>query len=226
MERVLSVYELPYDPAFPVVCFDEKPCALYADITQPLPPVPCQRDEKDKVVRRGRPKKIDSEYERHGACSVLVAVEPLMGWRKVKTCPQRRAVDFAQFMEELIEKYPNVEKIRLVLDNLNTHTGASFYKFLAAPEADKLAEKFEFFYTPVKASWLNMAEIELSALSRICLDRRLDNIEKLDKEIQQLVKERNHNKAKISWQFTKEKARIKLNRHYHKVNDKNILLEK
>jgi hypothetical protein len=226
MERVLSVYELPYDPAFPVVCFDEKPCALYADITEPLPPSPCLRDEKGKVTRKGRPKKIDSEYERHGGCSVLLAIEPLMGWRKVKTSPQRRAVDFAQFMQELAEKYPNAKKIRLVLDNLNTHTGASFYKLFESPEASRLAENFEFYYTPVKASWLNIAEIELSALSRICLDRRLDNIEKLDKEIQQLVKERNQNEAKIKWQFTKEKARIKLNRHYNKVNDKNKLIEK
>ncbi len=221
MERVLDVYALPYDPLYPVVCFDEKPCALYADITPPIPAEPCQRDENDKVVKRGRPKKIDAEYERHGACSVLVAVQPLTGWRMVKTCKHRKSVDFALFMVELVTQFIGAIKIRLVLDNLNTHSFASFYTALKANEARELTQKFEFYYTPVKGSWLNMAEIELSALSRICLDRRLDNMEKLDKEIQQLVKERNDNQIKINWQFTKEIARDKLNRHYTKVNIEN-----
>jgi DDE superfamily endonuclease len=218
MERVLHIYSLVYDMLYPVVCFDEKPCALYADITEPIAPEPCQRDEQDNIKKRGRPKKIDAEYERHGSCSVLVAVEPLTGWRMVKTCKNRKSVDFAQFMKELAAKYPNAIKIRVVLDNLNTHTENSFYNLLSAEEAFELGQKFQFVYTPVKGSWLNMAEIELSALSRICLDRRLDSIEKLDKEIQQLVKERNENKVKIKWQFTKEMAREKLNRHYTKVN--------
>lgn len=226
MERVLHIYSLIYDMLYPVVCFDEKPCALYADITDPIAAEPCQRDEQDKIKKRGRPKKIDSEYERHGSCSVLVAVEPLTGWRMVKTCRHRKAVDFAQFMKELPQKFPNAIKIRVVLDNLNTHSANSFYNLLSAEEAFELGQKFEFTYTPVKGSWLNMVKIELSALSRICLDRRLDNIEKLDKEIQQLVKERNENKVKIKWQFTKEVAREKLNRHYSKVNILNQIEKK
>lgn len=221
MERILKLYELPYDEFFPLVCYDEKPCALYGDITPPILPKPCEVDEQGKVTKKGRPKKIDHEYKRNGACSVLLAVQPLTGWRKVKTTAHRKSHDFTQFMEELALEFPKAKKIRLVMDNLNTHVFASFYKSLTAKEAFELAEKFEFYYTPVKGSWLNMAEIELSALSRICLDRRLNTIEKLDAEIQQLVKERNANQIKINWQFTNDKARTKMNRHYVKVNPAN-----
>jgi DDE superfamily endonuclease len=222
MEQILKVYELPYDEDYPVICYDEKPCALYGDITPPIAPQPCEWDERGEVKKKGRPKKIDCEYQRNGACSVLVAVQPLKGWRKVKTTAHRKADDFTQFMKELALQFPKAKKIRLVMDNLNTHAFSSFYKSLTAEDAFELTQKFEFYFTPVKASWLNMAEIELSALSRICLDRRLDTLEKLDTEIQQLVKERNADEIKINWQFTNDSARIKMNRHYAKINPANL----
>jgi DDE superfamily endonuclease len=222
MERILAIYELPYDALYPVLCFDEKPCALYGDVTPSVPPQAAQFDEQTgKIKKSGRPKKIDSEYTRNGSCSVLLAVEPLTAWRKVEACEDRKATTFAQFFKEISDNFPNAIKIRVILDNLNTHEFASFYKLLPAQEALDLSNRFEFFWTPVKGSWLNMAEIELSAFSRICLDRRLDTIEKMNTEIQQLVKERMEKKVIIKWQFTNEKARKTLKRHYIKVNPKN-----
>jgi DDE superfamily endonuclease len=221
MERILHIYELPYDVHYPVICFDEKPCALYGDITLPVPAKPAQFDEEDKVKRPGRPKKFDSEYKRNGACSVLLAIEPLSAWRKVEAYNDRKAPTFAEFFKEISLSFPNALKIRVVMDNLNTHDFGSFYKLLPAHEAFELTQRFEFFFTPVKGSWLNMAEIELSAFSRICLDRRLDSIEKMNTEIQQLVKERMENKVIINWQFTNKKARITFKRHYNIVNSKN-----
>lgn len=225
MERILQLYALPYDVDFPVICFDEKPCALYGDVTPPVAAQPAEFDEQNRIRKPGRPKKIESEYIRNGACSLLIAVEPLTGHRKVEVCGDRKATTFASFFKELAMIYPHAIKIRVVLDNLNTHDFASFYKLLPAEQAFALQERFEFYYTPVKGSWLNMAEIELSALSRICLDRRLDSIEKMNTEIQQTVKERQNNKVLIKWQFTKEKARVTFNRHYNKVNTKNELIE-
>ena len=224
METVLDVYAQPYDAAYPVVCFDEKPCALYGDVTPSVKAQPAERDDEDKVKKRGRPKKVDYEYIRNGACSVLIAVEPLTGKRKVEVCADRKATTFALFFMQLALLYPNAIKIKVILDNLNTHDFASFYKLLTAQQANELKARFEFIYTPIKGSWLNMAEIELAALSKICLDRRLDSIEKMNTEIQQTVKERQENKVLINWQFTSDKARVKLNRHYHKVNPVNEII--
>jgi hypothetical protein len=221
MEHILHVYELPYDALYPVICFDEKPCALYGDITPPVAAQAAEFDEQEQVKKPGRPKKVDSEYKRNGACSVLLAIEPLSAWRKVEVYEDRKATTFAQFFKELSLVYPNALKIRVIMDNLNTHAFASFYKLLPAHEAFDLAQRFEFFFTPVKGSWLNMAEIELSAFSRICLDRRLDSIHKMNVEIQQLVKERIDNKVIINWQFTNQKARVTFKRHYNIVNPKN-----
>jgi uncharacterized protein YqgQ len=221
MERILHIYELPYDALYPVICFDEKPCALYGDITPPVSAQPAEFDEQGEVRKPGRPKKVDSEYQRNGACSVLLAIEPLTAWRKVEAYNDRKAPTFAEFFKEISLCFPNALKIRIVMDNLNTHTFSSFYKHLPSQEAFDLMQRFEFFYTPVKGSWLNMAEIELSAFSRICLDRRLDSIEKMNIEIQQLVKERMVNKVIINWQFTNQKARVTFKRHYNRVNPKN-----
>jgi DDE superfamily endonuclease len=221
MERILQLYELPHDAQYPLVCFDETPCALYGDVTPSLPPVTAQFDEEGQVKKRGRPKKIDYEYKRNGACSVLLAIQPLTAWRKAEACSDRTATTFAQFFKEISASFPNALKIRIVMDNLNTHNFSSFYKLLPAQEAFDLMQRFEFYYTPVKGSWLNMAEIELSAFSRICLDRRLDSIEKMNIEIRQLVKERMENKVIINWQFTNQKARVTFKRHYNIVNPKN-----
>ena len=221
MERILHIYQLAYNALYPVICFDEKPCALYGDVTPPVPARAAEFDETGAVKRRGRPKKIDCEYKRNGACSVLLAIEPLTAWRKVEVCKDRKATTFAQFFKEISLVFPNAIKIRIIMDNLNTHDFASFYKLLPAEEAFELAQRFEFYFTPVKGSWLNMAEIELSAFSRICLDRRLDTVEKMDIEIQQLVKERIDKNVLIKWQFTNENARETLKRHYVKVNPKN-----
>lgn len=221
MERILHIYQLAYNALYPVICLDEKPCALYGDVTPSVPAQAAEFNENGTVKRRGRPKKIDCEYKRNGACSVLLAIEPLTAWRKVEVCKDRKATTFAQFFKEISLVYPNAIKIRIIMDNLNTHDFASFYKLLPAQEAFELAQRFEFYFTPVKGSWLNMAEIELSAFSRICLDRRLDTVEKMDREIQQLVKERIDNKVLIKWQFTNENARETLKRHYVKINPKN-----
>jgi DDE superfamily endonuclease len=221
MERILHIYELPYDALYPVICFDEKPCALYGDITPPVSAQPAEFDEQGEVRKPGRPKKVDSEYQRNGACSVLLAIEPLTAWRKVEAYNDRKAPTFAAFFKEISLCFPNALKIRVVMDNLNTHAFSSFYKLLPAAEAFELMQRFEFFFTPVKGSWLNMAEIELSAFSRICLDRRLDSILKMNSEIQQLVKERMDNKVIIKWQFTNQKARLTFKRHYNIVNPKN-----
>jgi DDE superfamily endonuclease len=224
MERILHIYELPYNLLYPVICFDEKPCALYGDVTPPILAQPAEFDQEGKVRKAGRPKKIDCEYQRNGACSVLLAVEPLTAWRMVEAYDDRKATTFATFFKEISLQFPDALKIRIVMDNLNTHAYSSFYKLLSAQEAFDLMQKFEFYYTPVKGSWLNMAEIELSAFSRICLDRRLDSIEKMNTEIQQLVKERMDNNVIINWQFTNHKARVTFNRHYNIINPKNEII--
>jgi hypothetical protein len=221
MERILHLYELPYDENYPVIGFDEKPCALYGNVTPSVPAQAAEFDENNQIKKRGRPKKIDYEYKRNGSCSVLLAVQPLTAWRKVSVCKDRKATTFAEFFKELSKNFPNAIKIRVVLDNLNTHEFASFYALLPAQEAFELSQRFEFYKTPVKGSWLNMAEIELSAFSRICLDRRLDSVEKMDVEVQQLVKERIEKNIIINWQFTQEKARKTMKSHYVKVNEKN-----
>src|SRR5438270_11064080 len=168
----------------------------------------------------GQPKRFDYEYARHGSCSLLVAFEPLTGRRLVETSRQRTKADYCRFMQRVDALFPQAEKIRLAQDNLNTHTAGSFYESLPPAEAFSLAQAFEMHYTPKKGSWLNMAESELSALSRICLSRRIPSIEELDREIQSLVKERNELAIKVEWQFSIAKARKKLSRHYEKVLSK------
>jgi transposase len=208
MEDILHLYRLPFDEKRPVVCFDELPVQLLGETVAPLP------------VRVGQPKRFDYEYERHGTCSLLVAFEPLTGRRLVEARKQRTKADYCRFMQRVTEMYPTAEKIVLVQDNLNTHNASSFYENLPPAAAFALAQAFEMHYTPKKGSWLNMAELELSALSRICLSRRIPSIEELDREVQSLVKERNELKVKVEWQFSITNAREKLSRHYEKVKSK------
>jgi hypothetical protein len=209
MEDLLHLYSLPFDELRPVVCFDELPVQLVGDVVEPLP------------MKVGQPARFDYEYERGGVASLLVAFEPLTGKRLVETSHQRTKSDYCRFQQSVAAMFPQAEKIVLVQDNLNTHNASSFYENLAAAEAFELAQRFEFHYTPKKGSWLNMAELELSALSRICLSRRISTIEELDREIQAIVKERNELKIKAEWQFSISQAREKLSHHYEKVKTKN-----
>ena len=202
MEQVLDIYERSYDPAYPVICFDERPCQLLGDILMPIP------------MKPGRVERQDYEYERNGTCVVLMAVEPLAGRRIVNIKEQRTKKDYAKFMKNLAASYPDAEKIILVQDNLNTHNPSSFYETFPAAEAFALSQRFEMVYTPKKASWLNMAEIELSALSKQCLDRRIAEMQTLAAEVNAWTKRRNRLKAGISWNFTKNDARNKMNRLY------------
>ena len=209
MEDILHLYNLPFDEQRPIVCFDELPVQLLGEVAVPLP------------MKAGAPKRVDYEYARHGTCSLLVAFEPLTGTRLVEVSKQRTKADYCRFMQRVAALYPAAEKIVLVQDNLNTHNASSFYENLSAAEAFTLAQRFEMHYTPKKGSWLNIAELELSALSRICLSRRIASIEELDAEIQVLVKERNELKIKVEWQFSITHAREKLSRHYENVLSKN-----
>ncbi len=209
MEDILHLYHLPFDEKRPAICFDELPVQLLGEVVTPLP------------MRAGKPQRVDYEYERGGTCSLLVAFEPLTGKRLVETSQQRTKVDYCRFMQRVTTMYPNAEKVVLVQDNLNTHNASSFYENLPPAEAFALAQAFEMHYTPKKGSWLNMAELGLSAISRICLSRRIASIEKLDQEVQALVKERNELAIKVRWQFSITHAREKLKRHYEKVKPKN-----
>jgi len=207
MEHVLDTYEQPYDHRRPVVCFDERPCQLLGDILMPIP------------MRPGRVERQDYHYKRNGTCVVLMAVEPLAGRRIVKVTEQKTKKDYAEFMKSLASCYPDAEKIVLVQDNLNTHNPSSFYEVFDAPEAFALSQRFEMVYTPKKASWLNMAEIELSALSKQCLDRRIDQRRILAKEVMAWSAKRNRLGTKITWHFTKSKARVKLDRVYDTIKN-------
>lgn len=209
MEDLLHLYSLPHNEKLPVVCFDELPVQLLGEVVSPLP------------MKTGKPKREDYEYEREGTCSLLVAFEPLTGRRLVETSQRRTKADYCRFMQRVAEMFPQAEKIVLVQDNLNTHNASSFYENLPPEEAFSLAQRFEMHYTPRHGSWLNIAELELSALSRICLSRRIPSMEELDREIQSLVKERNQLAIKVEWQFSITQAREKLSRHYEKVQSKN-----
>ena len=172
-------------------------------------------------MKAGQPIRVDYEYARAGTCSLLVAFEPLTGSRIVETSKQRTKADYCRFMQRVRAMYPTAEKVVLVQDNLNTHNVSSFYENLPPAEAFALAQKFEMHYTPKKGSWLNMAELELSALTRICLSRRIKSIEEVDRQIPSLVCERNRLAIKVEWQFSISQAREKLSRHYEKVQSKN-----
>jgi len=206
MEDILSVYTRPYDPKRPVVCMDEMPKQLLAD-TRP-----------STSVQPGQPAREDYEYERQGVADLFMLFEPLQGQRYVQVTEQRRRAEWAQVMKYLADEvYPQAECIVVVLDNLNTHTPAAFYLVYPPEEARRLTERFEFHHTPKHGSWLNMAEIELSALVRQCLDRRLPDIETVAREVQAWQDRRNSEVVKVHWQFTTADARIKLAHLYPKI---------
>lgn len=209
MEQLLWLYSLPFDPAYPVVCFDERPCFLIGEL------VDGQALQKARVARQ------HYAYTKHGSCALLAAIEPLTGKRSAKVFHQRTKKEYALFMKQLADQYPDAVKIRLVQDNLNTHNTSSFYEHFPAREAFELAGRFEFYYTPKSASWLNMIEIEFSALARLCLNRRIPTQEQLEKEVLAIVKQRGDKLIKINWQFSIESARTKFNRYYHQVNNDN-----
>lgn len=205
MEDVLAVYHLPYDEKRPVICLDELPFQLLGEKVEPL------------LMKAGKEKKFDSEYIRGGVAAVFLAFEPLTGKRLVRVYPRRTKADYCRFQQAVIQEWSTAEIIVQVQDNLNTHNATSFYENLPAAEARDLTTRFEFHYTPKKASWLNMAEMELSALARQCLARRIPEIETLSRELESIVKERNKLAVKFKWQFTVENAREKLSRHYENV---------
>ena len=208
MEEVLDLYEEPYDPKRPVVCFDERPCQLRGDVRDPLP------------MKPGCIERFDSEYERGGVCWVLMSFEPLTGWRELAITGRRRKREFADSMRRLAqERYPRAEKIRVVLDNLSTHTAAAFYESFSAEVARDLARRIEFVYTPVHGSWLNMVEVEISVLVRQCLKRRLADMETLEREARAWCAERNRLGASVDWRFRTEDARIKLRSLYPSVKE-------
>jgi hypothetical protein len=185
------------------VCFDESPVQLTSETRLPLP------------VRPGQPARYDSEYQREGTANLFLFVQPLRGWRHVNVTQQRTKRDFAQQMRLLVDQYfPMAERIRLVVDNLNTHTPAALYETFAPVEARRITRKLEFHYTPKHGSWLNMAECELAVLAGQCLDRRVPNIETLRDEIAAWQDQRNQHRAKIDWQFGTDVARVKLKRLY------------
>lgn len=205
MERLLWLYALPFDPACPVVCFDERPCFLIGEEVAPLNAKPGQ------VARE------HYAYTKHGSCCLLAAIEPRTGTRLARLYPQRTKREYALFLQALAARYPAAEKIRLVQDNLNTHDLSALYENFAPAEAFALAQRFEFFFTPKAASWLNMIEIEFSALARECLHRRIPSFDTLAREILTLVEERAAKAIKITWQFSLDQAREKFARHYRPV---------
>jgi transposase len=205
MERVLDVYARPYDPKRPVLCFDERPCFLIGDVICPVP------------VEPGKVAKEDYMYEKFGSCCVLFAVEPLTGRRFVQVCERRTAREYTQFMQQIEQAYPEADQITIVQDNLNTHHGGSFYKFMTPEAAHRLVGRFEWVFTPKHASWLNMAELEFSAMSRQCLDRRISTKDALTTEVEAWVMQREQLKIQLSWQFSIQTARTKLSRHYDHI---------
>ena len=207
MEDVLDVYETPYNPARPVVCMDEKPYQLLGDAREPLP------------MRPGDDLKIDSEYIREGTCSIFAFTEPLGGARHVSVREHRTAIDWAEEVHYLVDvQYPDVEKIILVMDNLNTHAISSLYKAFPPEIARRIARKLEIHFTPKHGSWLNMCEIELNVMTRQCLSRRIDDIDTLRSELAEWETNRNTEAAKIIWHFRTSDSRVKLISLYPKLS--------
>ena len=203
MEDVLDLYAEPYDPQRPVVCFDERPVQLVAETRTPIPPAP------------GRPQRYDYEYQRRGTANLFTVLEPHAGWRHVEATDRRTAVDFAHQMRALVDlDFPEATTIRVVLDNLNTHTAASLYTAFPPAEARRIAKKLQFHFTPRHGSWLNMAECELSVLSRQCLRRRIPDRETLQREVAAWEQQRNAAHESVHWHFTTTQARKKLHRLY------------
>ena len=205
MEDILDLYEEPCDPHRPLVCFDEMPYQLTAEVRQPRP------------MQAGRPQRYDYEYKRMGTRNLFMFFHPLGGWRHVKVTQRRTKRDYAHCMRDLVDiHFPDADVIRVVQDNLNTHTPAALYETFEPAEARRILRKLEFHYTPVHraSGWLNMVEIEFSVLVRQCLDRRIPNSKTLQREVSAWQAERNARKVTVDWQFTSNDARVKLTRLY------------
>jgi hypothetical protein len=208
MEDVLEVYHRPYDPKRPVICMDEQPVQLIKETRQPLPAVP------------GRPECVDFEYERNGTANIFLFTEPLAGWRRTSVRERKTAVDWAEEIRRLLdEDYAEVETVVLVCDNLNTHTIASLYEAFPPQVARRLVERLEIHSTPKHGSWLNIAENELSALTRQCLDRRIPDTTTLTHETTAWHTARNESAKSVDWQFTTDDARIRLKRLYPQIKN-------
>ena len=206
MEDVLAVYIRPYDPRYPQVCMDEVSKQVLSDTRPPLP------------VEPGHPEREDYEYERHGVSNIFLAGEPLAGKRFTKVTARRTKVDWALFIQELVDiHYPQAEKLVLVMDNLNTHTIAALYEAFPPAEARRLVEKLEIHYTPKHGSWLNMAEIELSVLSQHPLSQRIGDQTELQRQVEAWQQRRNGKAVKVDWRFTTADARIKLKHLYPSI---------
>jgi hypothetical protein len=206
MEDVLELYAEPYDPKRPVVCFDERPCQLIEEKRPRLPAKP------------GRAERYDYEYKRNGTCNVFLFLQPLLGWRHVKVTERRTKEDFANCMKELVDEYfPEAEKIRLVLDNLNTHNPSSLYEAFPPEEARRITRKLEFHPVPKHGSWLNMVEIEISVFSNQCLGERIPLMEKIVATASIWERERNEKKATVNWRFSIAGARAKLQHLYSQI---------
>jgi len=206
MEDVLDLYAEPPDPQRPVVCVDESPIQLIGEVRPPIPPEP------------GQLERYDCEYQRNGTANLFVLLDANRPWRKVKVTERRAAEDFATCMRELTDPhYPSEKRIRVVLDNLSTHSAGALYQTFPADEARRVLRRLEFHYVPKHASWLNMVEIEIGVLVRQCLDHRIDSFTRLVAETATWEKRRNVERARINWMFTTEKARAKMGRAYPKL---------
>lgn len=208
MEDVIQTYMLPYEAKRPVVCFDEASRQLFGEVRQPQSPRP------------GKHAKTDYEYERKGTCNLFMMCEPLRGWRHVKVTDRRTRRDYAECIKELVDHhYPEAEKVVLVQDNLNTHSGGSLYERFPPQEARRLLDKIEWHYTPKHGSWVNMAETEIGIVNGQCLDRRLDGQSKVVSEVAAWEKNRNSRQVRIHWTFTLAVARQKLRKIYPSIED-------
>jgi transposase len=206
MEQVLDVYKEPYSGDYPVVCMDESPKQLIKETRLPM------------VMKSGKEKRVDFEYERCGVCNIFMANEPLKGKRYVQIKENKTKKDWAYFIRDLADQqYKDAKKIRLIMDNLNTHSPSALYEVFKPEEAKRVWDRYQFVYTPKHGSWLNMAEIELNVLNGQCLNRRIDNMQTVIKEVNAWCNARNNMEAKINWQFTTKDARIKLKTLYPKI---------
>jgi hypothetical protein len=208
MEAVLEVYQTAYNPNVPVICIDEATKQLVKETLVPIP------------AERGQPERVDYEYERNGTANLFMVSEPMVGWRRVEVTKQRTVLDYAHLLKTLVDvDDAQADKVIVIADNLNTHSPASRYKAFEPTEAQRILSRVEFCHTPKHGSWLNMAEIELSILSRQCLDRRIPNMDTLKREVAAWQDNRNHEETWIDWRFTTADARVKLKRLYPSINN-------
>ena len=208
MEQVLDVYKIPYNAEFPVICMDESPKQLI------------EEGKHSIAMKPGQEARVDYEYIRHGLVNIFIANEPLTGKRFTEVTEYKTKQDWAMFVKKIADKwYPKAQKIKLVMDNFKTHDASSFYETFEPAEAKRLWDRFEFVYTPIHGSWLNMAEIELHVLNGQCLNRHMSSMKKIKEEVEAWQTNRNNKNRKINWQFTNKEARVKLKKLYPSIYD-------